>query len=94
MGFDAYNEYAEFIKDNMAALLDSLTDVLDGILVNIAAGLDEDPDDEALSDWKLVLDSLHADFEKMQKLTSKRRRIYRRRPATKYRWRKGFKRSI
>lgn len=66
MGFDAYNEYAEFIKDNMAALLDSLTDVLDGILVNIAAGLDEDPDDEALSDWKLVLDSLHADFEKMQ----------------------------
>ena len=66
MGFEAYNDYAEFIKDNMAALLDSLTDVLDTILTNINQELETNPDDEALGDWKQVLDALQLDFEKMQ----------------------------
>jgi hypothetical protein len=66
MGFDAYNDYAEFIKDNMAALLDSLIDVLDTILTNINQELETNPDDEALGDWKQVLGSLQEDFEKMQ----------------------------
>ena len=66
MGFQAYNDYAEFIKDNMAALLDSLTDVLDTILTNIGTELEDNPGDAALNDWKTVLGSLLIDFEKMQ----------------------------